>query len=60
MKLGILTGSRVFDGKEMYKKACCTYKGVVLLCQATAYLTFSSPPHLRACLHGVGDPGLVG
>ena len=18
------------------------------------------PPHLRACLHGVGDPGLVG
>ena len=34
-----------FDGREMYKKAWCTCKVVVLPCQAIAYLTFSSPPH---------------
>ena len=40
VKLGIFTGSRAVDGKEMYKKAWCTCKVVVLPCQATAYLTF--------------------
>ena len=33
VKLGIFTGSRAVDGKEMYKKAWCTCK-VVLPCQA--------------------------
>ena len=47
VKLGIFTGSRAVDGKEMYKKAWCTGKVVVSLCQAIAYLTFSSPPHLK-------------
>ena len=47
MKLGIFTGSRAVNGKEMYKKAWCTCKVVVLPCQAIAYLTFSSPPHLK-------------
>ena len=46
MKLGISTGSRAVDGKEMYKKVWCMCKVVVLPCQAIAYLTFSSPPHL--------------
>ena len=45
--LGIFTGSRAVDGKEMYKKVWCTYKVVVLPCQAIAYLTFSSPSHLK-------------
>ena len=40
-------GSRAVDGKEMYKKAWCTCKVVVLPCQTIAYLTFSSPPHLK-------------
>ena len=40
VKLGIFTGSRAIDGKEMYKKAWCTCKVVVLPCQAIAYLTF--------------------
>ena len=44
VKLGIFTGSRAVDGKEMYKKAWCTCKVVVLPCQAIAYLTFSLPP----------------
>ena len=47
VKLGIFTGSRAVDGKEMYKKARCTCKVVVLPCQTIAYLTFSSPPHLK-------------
>ena len=47
VKLGIFTGSRTVDGKEMYKKAWCTCKVVVLPYQAIAYLTFSSPPHLK-------------
>ena len=42
MKLGIFTGSCAVDGKEMYKKAWCTCKVVVLPCQAITYLTFSS------------------
>ena len=46
MKLGIFTGSHAVDGKEMYKKVWCTSKVVLLPCQAIAYLTFSSPPHL--------------
>ena len=46
MKLGIFTGSRAVDGKEMYKKVWCTCKVVVLPCQGIAYLTFSRPPHL--------------
>ena len=40
VKLGIFTGSRAVDSKEMYKKAWCTCKVVVLPC-------FSSPPHLK-------------
>ena len=44
VKLGIFKGSCAVDGKEMYKKA---WKVVVLPCQAIAYLTFSSPPHLK-------------
>ena len=40
-------GTRAVDGKEMYKKARCTCKVVVLPCQTIAYLTFSSPPHLK-------------
>ena len=50
VKLGIFTGSRAVDSKEMYKKAWCTCKVVVLAflpCQTIAYLTFSSPPHLK-------------
>ena len=47
VKLGIFTGSLAVDGKEMYKKAWCTCKVVVLPCQAIAYLTFSSPLHLK-------------
>ena len=38
---------RTVDGKEMYKKAWCSCKVVVLPCQAIAYLTFLSPPHLK-------------
>ena len=45
VKLGIFTGSRAVDGKEMYKKAWCTCKVVVLPCQAIAFFTFSSPLH---------------
>ena len=47
VKLGIFTGSRAVDGKEMYKKAWRTCKVVVLPCEAIAKLTFSSPPHLK-------------
>ena len=47
VKLGIFTGSRAVDGKEMYKKAWCTCKVVALHCQAIAYLTLSSPPNLK-------------
>ena len=47
MKLGIFTDSRAVDGREMYQKGWCTCKGVVLPCQAIAYLTFSSSPHLK-------------
>ena len=47
VKWGIITGSRAVDGKEMYKKAWCTCKVVVLPCQAIVYLTFSSPPLLK-------------
>ena len=36
VKLGIFTGSRAVNGKEMYKKAWCTCKVVVLPCQAIA------------------------
>ena len=37
------------DGKEMYKKVCCTCKVVVLLNKSIAYLPFSlpSPSSLR-------------
>ena len=47
VKLGIFTGSRAVDSKEMYQKAWCTCKVVVLHWHAIAYLTFSSPPHLK-------------
>ena len=47
VKLGIFTGSHAVDDKEMYKKAWCTCKVVVLPCHTIANLTFSSPPHLE-------------
>ena len=47
VKLSIFKGSCAVDGKEMYKKAWCTCKVVVLPCQAIAYFAFSSPPHLK-------------
>ena len=47
MKFGIFTSSRAVDGKEMYKKAWCTCKVVVLPCEAIANLTFSSSLHLE-------------
>ena len=47
VKLGIFKGSRTVDGKEMYKKVWRTCKVAVFPCQAIAYLTFSSPPHLK-------------
>ena len=47
VKLGIFTGSRAVDGKEMYKNAWCMCKVVVLPCEAIANLNFSSPPHLK-------------
>ena len=47
-KLGIFTDSRAVNGKEIYKKAWWTCKVVVQSpYQAIAYLTFSSPPHLK-------------
>ena len=48
VKLGIFTGSRTVDGKEMYKKrvmhvqSCC-----FALSSLIAYLTLSSPPQLK-------------
>ena len=42
--LGIFTGSRAVDGKEMYQKVWCMCKFFFLPCQAFAYLTFSSLP----------------
>ena len=50
MKLGIFTGSRAVDGREMYKKVWCTCKVVVFPCQAIVYLTFSSSPHLKLAI----------
>ena len=52
IKLGIFTGSRAVDDKEMYKKVWCTCKVVVLTCQAIAYsyLTFSSPSYLELAI----------
>ena len=50
VKLGIFTGSRAVDGKEMYKKVWCTCKVVVLPCQAIVYLTFSSSTHLKLAI----------
>ena len=47
VKLGIFTDSRAVDGKEMYKKALCTCKVVVLPYQAITYLTFSSPLYVK-------------
>ena len=48
MKLGIFTGSRAVDGKEMYKKAWLHVQSCRLMpCQAIAYLTFSLPPRLK-------------
>ena len=52
MKLGIFTVSRAVDDKEMYKKVWCKCKVVVLPCQAIAFLTFSSPPHLQLRITG--------
>ena len=40
MKLGIFTGSRAVDGKEMYKKAWYTCKVVVLPCRAYCLFDF--------------------
>ena len=50
MKLGIFTGSRAVDGKEMHKNVWCMCKVVVLPCQEIAYLTFSSPLHLKRAI----------
>ena len=48
VKLGIFTGSRAVDGKEMYKKAWLHVQSCCLMpCQAIAYLTFSLPPRLK-------------
>ena len=35
-------------------------KRVRLDAAVRAFLLYSKNPRLRACLHGVGDPGLVG
>ena len=43
VKFGIFTSSRAVDSKEMYKKAWCTCKVVVVPCQAVTHLNFSSP-----------------
>ena len=45
--LGFFTGGRAVEGKQMYKKVWCMCKVFFLPCQAIAYLTFSSPPHLK-------------
>ena len=48
VKLGIFTGSRAVDAKEMYKKAWLHVQSCCLMpCQAIAYLTFSLPPRLK-------------
>ena len=47
VKLRFFTASRAVDGEEKYEKAWCTYKVVVLPCQAITYLNFSSLPHLN-------------
>ena len=47
LKFGIFTSSRVVDGNEMYKKASCTCKVIVLPCETFAFLTFWSSPHLK-------------
>ena len=63
MKLGIFTGSRAVDGKQMYKKPRCTGK-VVLPCQGIAYLTFLVVPSFLVkkvenksfpCTHKLGE-----
>ena len=47
MKLCIFTGSRAVDANAgNVQKSVMHCKVVVLPCQAIAYLTFSSPPHL--------------
>ena len=43
LKLGILTSQSCSDGKEMYNKAWCTCKIVVLVIKPIAFLTFSLP-----------------
>ena len=46
MKLGIFTPYSCSDDKEMYKKAWCTCKVVVLRNKPIAFLTFSLPSPL--------------
>ena len=43
VKLGIFTSWSCSDGKEMYKKAWCTCKMVVLLIKSIAFFKFSLP-----------------
>ena len=50
------------DDKEMYKNAECTCITNVFLIQTSYhfFVILIADVLLRACLHGVGDPGLVG
>ena len=50
VKLGIFTDSRAVNGKEIYKKAYTCKVVVQSPYQAIAYLTFSSPPHLKLAI----------
>ena len=43
MKSGIFTSFSRSDGKEMYKKVCCTCKVVVLPNESVVFLPFSLP-----------------
>ena len=44
---------RANNGKEMYKKVCCTYKVVFLLIRPTVVFSpFSLPSPLKVMLHG--------
>ena len=45
MKLGIFTGSRAVDGKEMYKQSVMHVQSFCFALSSYCLLTFSSPPH---------------
>ena len=48
VKLGIFTSSSCSDGKDMYKKACCTYRVVIFFLVADADAVVES---LNVMLH---------